>query len=76
MLASSKNIGDFIDQQEHRSSLRQGLTDKIAEIRELQKKLETTKQEVAKVLKDQQSQRAQLAAKQAEQAKLVAEHQK
>lgn len=73
MLASSKNIGDFIDQQEHRSSLRQGLTDKIAEIRELQKKLETTKQEVAKVLKDQQSQRAQLAAKQAEQAKLVAD---
>lgn len=73
MLASSKSIGDYIDKQEQRNSLRQGLNEKIKEIKTLQKKLETDKKSVEDVLMDQQSQRQQLAGKQAEQQKLLSD---
>jgi len=75
MLASSKSIGDYIDKQEQRSSLRQALSDKIKDIKALQKKLEKDRQAVENVLKDQKSQRAQLASKQAEQQKLLSDTQ-
>lgn len=71
MLASSQSIGDYIDKQEQRSTLRQGLSDKIKEIKELQEKLEEDRKSVEKVLEDQQKQREQLAAKQAEQQQLL-----
>lgn len=71
MLASSENIGDFIDKQEQRSSLRGSLNDKIKEIKRLQKKLQDNKAAVERTLKDQEAQKAQMATKQAEQAKLV-----
>lgn len=71
MLASSENIGDFIDKQEQRSSLQGSLNDKIKEIKRLQKKLQDNKAAVERTLKDQETQKAQMAAKQAEQAKLV-----
>lgn len=73
MLASSDNIGDFIDKQAQRATLRQGLNDRIKEIKELQKKLEEDKKSVENVLKDQESQQAQLASKQAEQQQLITE---
>ena len=38
MLASSKNISDYIDKQEQRNSLKTSLNDKIKEIKSLQKK--------------------------------------
>lgn len=71
MLASSDSIGDYIDKQEQRAALRQGLNDKIKEIKQLQKKLEEDRKSVENILKDQKSQRAQLAEKQAEQQQLV-----
>lgn len=71
MLASSKNISEFIDKQEQRSSLRSSLNDKIKEIRSLQQRLEKDKKSVEQVLVDQQAQRRAVAAKQAEQAKLL-----
>ena len=71
MLASSKSIGDYVDKQEQRSSLRSSLNDKIKEIKALQAKLEENKKSVENVLKDQKAQQSQLASKQAEQAKLV-----
>lgn len=73
MLASSKSIGDYIDKQEQRSSLRSGLNDKIKEIKDLQKTLEVNKKDVENVLADQQSQRAQLDGKKAEQQKLLSD---
>ena len=73
MLASSKSIGDFIDKQEQRATLRTSLNDKNKEIKRLQKKLEENKKDVENVLRDQQSQRAQLADKQAEQQKLLSD---
>lgn len=71
MLASSKSIGDYVDKQEQRSTLRSSLNDKIKEIKALQAKLEEDKKAVERALKDQQEQQKVLASKQAEQAKLV-----
>lgn len=75
MLASSSNIGDYIDKQEQRSSLRQALNEKIKEIKILQKKLEEDKKAVESVLQDQEAQKVQLASKQAEQQKLLSDTQ-
>lgn len=73
MLASSASIGDYIDKQEQRSVLRQGLNDKIQEIKDLQQQLEEDKKSVEDVLRDQEAQRTQLASKQAEQQKLLSD---
>ena len=71
MLASSKNISDYIDKQEQRNSLKTSLNDKIKEIKSLQKKLEENKKSVENTLRDQESQRNAMAAKQSEKAKLI-----
>lgn len=73
MLASSNSIGDYIDKQEQRSSMRQALNEKIKEIKQLQKKLEEDKKSVENVIRDQKAQRAQLDGKRAEQAKLLSD---
>ena len=73
MLASSKNISDYIDKQEQRSSLKSSLNDKIKEIKSLQKKLEENKKAAQNTLRDQESQRNAMAAKQSERAKLIAD---
>lgn len=75
MLASSNNIGDYVDQQEYRSSIQTSLTDTIDHINTLKRQLEEQKAAVEQVLNDQKIQRDQLAAKEAEQAKLLAETQ-
>lgn len=75
MLASANNIGDYVDQQEYRSSIQTNLTETIDRINDLKKQLEEQKVSVERVLADQKSQRDQLAAKEAEQAKLLADTQ-
>ena len=71
LLASSETIGDYIDKQENRSALRQGLSDKIKEIKIVQKQLEEQKEEVKKVLDDQQMKRTELASKQSTQKNIL-----
>ncbi len=75
MLASSNNIGDYVDQQEYRSSIQNNLSDTIETINTLKKQLEKQKKDVELVLVDQKSQRDALASKEAEQAKLLADTQ-
>ncbi|OGL34521.1 hypothetical protein A3F64_02420 [Candidatus Saccharibacteria bacterium RIFCSPHIGHO2_12_FULL_42_8] len=75
MLASSKNIGDYLDQQEYRSSIRDRVETAISQIKKLKKQLEQNRDDAKKVLDDQQAQKAALAAKQAEQANLLAQTQ-
>lgn len=75
MLASSKNIGDYVDQQEYRSSIQSNLSATIKEINSLKKQLESQKTDVERVLADQKGQHDQLAAKEAEQAQLLAQTQ-
>lgn len=75
MLASSKNIGDYVDKQEYRASIQESLSSTIKEIDALKKQLEQQKVDVERVLADQKAQRDALAAKEAEQAKLLADTQ-
>lgn len=73
MIASSKNIGDFLDKQEYRNSVSEKLSDTIAEIKDLKKQLEEDKIAVERVLEDQKSQRAVLAQKEAEKQNILAQ---
>jgi surface antigen len=75
MLASSKNVGDYLDQQEYRSSIRDKVDDMIKEIKKLKASLEEKKVEVDRVLQDQSAQKTALVAKQNEQATLLAQTQ-
>lgn len=73
MIASSKNLGDFIDKAAYQKSMQERLASTIDEIKELKKKLDKKKIDSERVLNDQKSQRAALASKEAEQAELVSE---
>ena len=73
MLASSDNIGDYVDKQEYRSSIQESLSSTIKQINTLKTQLENQKKDVENVIKDQESQKSSLAAKEAEQAKLVSD---
>ncbi len=73
MLASSQNIGEYVDKQEYRSSVRDQLTRTIDEIKRLKKELEAQKVAVERNLADQKGQREVLASKEAEQQRLVNE---
>lgn len=75
MLASSDNIGDFLDKQEFRASARDQLTVTIDQIKAIKKELETQQTEVQAVLNDQKIRRQELASKEATQAKLLADTQ-
>jgi surface antigen len=71
MLASSNNIADYIDKQTQRSSVRDSLSRIIAEIKQLKAELEEQKTKEKQTLDDLTNQRNALAAKQAEQQKLL-----
>lgn len=71
MLASSDNIGEFIDKQEYRTSTRDTLTDAIDEIKELKKELEQQKIDVERVLADLGNSRRALDDKRAEQQHIL-----
>jgi surface antigen len=71
MLASSKNVGEYMDKQEYRSAVSEQLDSTISAIKELKIQLEKDKQDVERLLADLSSQRAALAAKEAEQQQLL-----
>ncbi|MDB5176784.1 MAG: exported protein of unknown function [Candidatus Saccharibacteria bacterium] len=71
LLASSQNIGDFVDKQEYRSTVRDQLSTAIAAVKKLKAQLESDKKDTEKILADLKLQNDQLAAIQAEQQNLV-----
>ena len=73
VLASSKSVGDYVSSQEVRNSVRNQMKLAMDEVKRLRKELETQKVAVEKNLEDQESQRSHLAAKQSEQANLLAQ---
>lgn len=73
MLASSGNIGDYVDKQSYRSSINDELQSTISTIKTLKKQLEQQKIDVENVLADQKSQREALAAKEAQSQRLMDE---
>lgn len=71
MLASSKNIGEYVDKQEYRSSVRDRLTKAIDAIKQAKAELEKQKIESERILEDQKGRRTVLEGKKAEQQELV-----
>ena len=72
MLASSKSVGQYVAAQEVRNSVKNQLKSSMDEIKRLKKELESQKAEVEQILADQKVRRDTLAAKEAEQANLLA----
>lgn len=75
MIASSKNVSDYLDKQEYRNSVRDELTATITQIKDLKTQLDAQKADTQKVLDQQNAQKAQLAAQQAQQQSLLSQTQ-
>jgi peptidoglycan hydrolase CwlO-like protein len=73
MLASSKDISEFLNKQEFRNSIKKELSTTINRVRDLKTQLTTQKTEVETVLATQKTARDTLVAKESEQASLVAQ---
>ena len=72
-LASSKTISDYIDEETQRNNMQRSLVDKVDEIDARKKELEEKKKESEQVLVSQQEQRDDLASKEAEKSRILAE---
>ena len=75
MLASSTNIGDFLNKQEFRNSVKDQLSGTIKKVKTLKIQLDTQKADVEKVLATQKVARDNLAVKESEQQGLLAQTQ-
>ena len=73
MLASSKDISEFLNKQEYRNSIKKELSTTINRVKDLKVQLSGQKTEVEKVLGEQKAARDLLVAKESEQANLVAQ---
>lgn len=71
MLASSQNIGDYVDKQTQRATIRDTVTKTISKIKKLKADLEGQKAEAKQVLTDQKNQHQVLVNKQNEQQELL-----
>ncbi len=72
MLASSKDLSDFVDKQQYRNAVQDKIKTTLDKITELRHELTAKKEAVEALLKQQEAQRAQLGASQAEQNNLLA----
>lgn len=66
MLASSKNISNYLDKQQYRDSVKDKVSETVKKISDLKKELGEKKDRVAKLLEDQQKQKASLASSQSQ----------
>jgi len=71
MLATSKDLSEFIDKETYRNAVQQKIQDTLKRITKLQAELKTQKEEVELLLKQQQEQQASLNASRAEQARML-----
>lgn len=71
MLASSKNVGQYVSAQEVRSSIRNQMKSAMDQVKKLKKELDKQRTDLERILADQAQQREALSAKEAEQARLV-----
>lgn len=72
MLASSKDLGDYLDREQYRTSVQDKVKTTLDKITALRKQLEDSRVEIDKTLADQRSIQGQLDAQRAEQARLLA----
>lgn len=71
LLATSKNLSDFVDKQEYRSRVQNKLQETLKNIADLQKQLQVQKAKVESLLTDMRSQQSQLDADRAQQRSLL-----
>jgi peptidoglycan hydrolase CwlO-like protein len=71
LLASSTNIGDFLNKQEYRTSVKTQLNDTIVKVKALKVQLDQQKSDLDKVLAQQTAARDDLASKENEQQALL-----
>lgn len=72
VLATSKDLSEFVDKQEYRTTVQNKLQDTLIKIADLQKQLQAQKDQVDQLLATQKQQQTQLASAQAEQNQLLA----
>jgi len=72
MLATSKNLSDYVDKEEYRNVVQQNIQDAMAKIAALQNELKQKKTEIDQLIANQQAQQAQLSADQQQQASMLA----
>ncbi len=75
MLASSKDLSEFVDKQQYRNSVKNKIVSTLTKINELKHQLKTQKEQVETEIKEQNNSRAQLAAARSEQARLLSMNQ-
>lgn len=75
MLASSKDLSDFVDKQQYRNSVKSKIKQTLDKITALKHELNAQKQSLEVTLADQRNVREQLAVQQAEQNRLLAMNQ-
>lgn len=75
MLASSKNLSDFVDAETYRTAVQNKIQGTLAQIAQLQNELESQQTQVQDLIQSEQSQQNQLASDQAQQGQLLAMNQ-
>jgi len=71
MLATSKNLSEFVDKEEYRNTIKNKIQATLKSINDLQNKLKEQKLQVEHLLGDQKTQQAQLDSSRAQQAGLL-----
>jgi peptidoglycan DL-endopeptidase CwlO len=71
MLATSKNLSDFVDKEEYRTTIKNKIQATLIQINDLQNKLKEDNVRVSKLLEEQQQQRAVLAQARSEQSNML-----
>lgn len=71
MLASSKDLSEFVDKEQYRDAVKTKIKNALDKVTDLKAQLKAQKEAVEKLLKEQQSLKQQIAAQQAQQARLL-----
>lgn len=71
MLASSKDLSEFIDKEQYRNSVKDKITETLDKITKLKHQLRSQKEQIEALLQKQKTQQAQLAASRSEQNRLL-----
>lgn len=75
MLASSKDLSDFVDKQQYRGVVQSKIKSTVDQITTLKIQLKTQSDQVEQLLRDQQNMQSQLAGSRAQQAQLLGANQ-
>lgn len=71
MLASSKDLSDFVDKEQYRDAVKSKIKSSLDKVTELKSLLKSQKEDVEKLLREQESLRKQVSSQQAEQNRLL-----